>query len=124
MTYPSGNPAGLSWEQAAAIYAVERDELLASWRRLDVTHRMTLEENERLRAENAELVGAALVNGEQLAEMSSLVGARAEIARLRALVSWIDGALVDEMPWMEIRAQINEFRRAGTGPTTGGDDGV
>lgn len=42
---------------------------------------------ERLRSENAELVGAALVNGKQLAEMSALVHARAEIERLRVAES-------------------------------------
>ena len=35
---------------------------------------------------------------------------KAELVRLRALVSWIDGACVDERPHMEIRAAINRYR--------------
>lgn len=31
---------------------------------------------------------------------------RDELERLRALISWIDGQLVDEAPWMEIREGI------------------
>lgn len=35
---------------------------------------------------------------------------RTQDARLRALISWIEGACVDELPHMEIRAAIERWR--------------